>query len=80
MNVKALNLAILELDDKLKSVPHEQHNWAPLLNNVHEVYHPQDFLGEYSKTSQMAYRGFFTQDFFHSTSLLPWGSRIKIVV
>ena len=78
-NVTALNLAILELDHRLRTMPHNHHNWAPLWgtlwNTVDEDYHPQDFLGIYSKTSQMAQEGFLTPDLFHSICLVPWGTR-----
>ena len=56
-NVTALNLAILELDFKFRSMPFDHHNWAPLWNDTDEIYHPQDFLGEYYKIAKMAYMG-----------------------
>ena len=56
-NVTALNLAILELDYKFRSMPFDHHNWAPLWNDTDEIYHPQDFLGEYYKIAMMAYLG-----------------------
>ena len=93
---KALNIAILELDHEFILAPHDYpyyQNWEPLWNNPYpdpdeefpQIYHPQDFLPiqsfrKSSKTSKMGHRRVFTKDFFHSTSLLPWGSKIKIFV
>ena len=56
-NVTALNLAILELDYKFRSMPHNHHRWAPLWNDDEEIYYPQDFLGDYYKIAKMAYFG-----------------------
>ena len=56
-NVTALNLAILELDYKFRSMPHNHHRWAPLWNDDEEIYYPQDFLGEYYNIAKMAYLG-----------------------
>ena len=47
---KALNIAILELDHKFKFEPFSYIHFGPLWKNLYEVYHPQDFLGEYSKS------------------------------
>ena len=56
-NFTALNLAILELDYKFRSMPHNHHRWAPLWNDDEEIYYPQDFLGDYYKIAKMAYLG-----------------------
>ena len=42
----ALNLAIIEMDYKFKFQPPENFEWAPLWNNVSEVYYPQGSLGK----------------------------------
>ena len=42
----ALNLAIIEMDHLFKFQPKHIYEWAPLWDNVNEIYHPQDNAGK----------------------------------